>query len=115
MTKKQVIDLRSALQTLDSVSGVKIAYAVAKNKNILDSEIEVIYSSVKPNEDFKEYDAKRIELAKSSAKVVNGQPAIKNGPNGEEYDIEDQKKFGEALAVLKEQNKKVIEERDDGC
>jgi uncharacterized protein (DUF3084 family) len=69
MKKKDLFTLHGAITNLANVKAVKVAYGLAKNKKIINDEIELIKESLEKIDDKytdveKEYETKRIELAK---------------------------------------------------
>jgi len=99
--------LNEGLGILKNLSGVKFAYAVAKNKVLISKEIEALQESRKPNEKFKEYDKKRVELCISFAdKDEKNKPIIVNN----QYQITKKEAFNIKINELQEENKKIIEE-----
>lgn len=112
ITRQEVLDLYKAFQAVSHLKGVKFAYAVAQNLNILKREVEAISLASHPSNEFLEFDKKRAELAKSHAKKdEKGEPItiMVNGAN--EYDIVDAKVFEEQYEALKEENKAILDER----
>jgi hypothetical protein len=88
----------------------KVAYAIAKNRKILETEIETLQESIKAREDFTKYNTERIELAKKHArKDEKGNPLTKD--NGGKYDIEDIDAFEKEFETLKETHKEAIDYR----
>ena len=67
MKRKDYIALFGNLKKLGGLKGVKFAYAVEKNKNLLKQEVESVQEAIKPLENFQEYDAKRMKLAEQYA------------------------------------------------
>ena len=110
MNKGEAISLYHALSKLGNLSGVKFAYAVSKNLSLLKSELEALQKAVEPNEEYKVYDKKRVELAeKYSKKDENGKPVVVNN----EYDLENKKEFLSEFAKLQKEFSKEIEGREN--
>lgn len=114
MKRKDYIALFGNLKKLGGLKGVKFAYAVEKNKNLLKQEVESVQEAIKPLENFQEYDAKRMKLAEQYAeKDEKGKAKTRKLDNGvEEYVITDLDAFNKDFEALKEENKSVLEERD---
>lgn len=107
MNKGQLIDFFYDLDQVAELSGVKVAYAVAKNKSIIEREIKLIEESTKPSDNQKEFQNKRIELCKEFAsKNEDGSPVMTQSG----YLIKDQEAFNKAYDELKDQNPKAVEE-----
>jgi hypothetical protein len=95
MTKEKVLELFKGLQGVANLSGVKFSYAVAKNINLLKSEIEALDKALEP------YDKLRIELVKKYAKKdKNGREVVM----GNNYVIDDRKAFSDELKELQDGN-----------
>ena len=62
MKKREVLALWINLNKLGELTGVKFAYAVAKNINVLRPEVESLEKAIELSERFKEYDATRVAL-----------------------------------------------------
>lgn len=107
MKNKELLELYEFLHKIN-LKGVKFSYAIAKNIALIKPEVESLQKSIDMTEEYKEFDAKRIELAKKHAKKdKNGEPLVvdKNYVPGNEAELE--KEF----AVLKEENKELVEAR----
>jgi len=90
---------------------VKFSYFVAKNKIAIKSEVDALNEASEASEAFKAYDTKRADLAAEMADRIPGtdEPLTNNG----QYVIKENKeKFDTQLKDLKEEFKKVIEERE---
>lgn len=108
LTREQIIQLYNGLHNVGSLPGVKFGYAVAKNKNILKSEIEALEGALKPTEQFLEYEEKRIALAGSHAeKDEGGNPKTHNNM----FVLKSQKKFDVEHEKLKDDYKDAVEGR----
>src|SRR3990167_4508990 len=102
MTKGQLVELFSTLNTLGKLQGVKFTYAVARN-------IAAINKSLEPSSEFMVYDKERVELAQKFAKKdEKDKPLTENN----RYVMEDEKGFDKAFAKLQEKHKEVIEKRE---
>jgi hypothetical protein len=109
MKKQEAVNLYSNLNKLGKLTGVKFAYAVSKNLNILKSEIESLEKASKPSEKYIEFDKERVELAKKYAKKdEKGKPLSENNA----FVMEDQEAFEKEFNELKEKNKDLVEERE---
>ena len=108
MKKKELFVLMSGINNVTDLKGVKFAYAIAKNKNVLAKEIESLQKSIEGSKEFQEYDKQRVELAEKHAKKENGKPVSKNN----EYVLEDSGKFNIAFDKLKKEHQKVLDSRD---
>lgn len=106
--RKQLLSLYQSLKSVGNLKGVKFAYAVSKNLQLLESEIKSINEAQKPSEKFQAYDKARVELAKKHAKTEEGKPVVKNNS----YVIENEKAFNEELETLKTEHKEALDERE---
>jgi len=114
MIKAKKRDLLNLWQILEGLKNkkqnVKFSYFVAKNRLAIKGEVDALNEAQEASEEFKLYDAKRAELAASSADRTadTGQPMTSNG----QYVIREKKEeFEKQLAELKEQYKTAIEDR----
>ncbi|MFA6077366.1 MAG: hypothetical protein WC735_04825 [Candidatus Paceibacterota bacterium] len=109
MTKGDNINLFSTLNKLGKLTGVKFAYAVARNLAFLKPEYEALQEAVKPTEDFVKYEEERVELAKEYAKKdAEGKPISENNA----YVLEDKETFDVKFIELKKKHKKTLEARE---
>lgn len=111
MKNEELFMLNQAITTVGNLSGVKFAYAIAKNKKVIETEIEVLKESVKPSEKFTEYEKKKAEIVKKYAdKDEKGN--YKADANNQ-YVVETQKvEFEKEVAPLNEEYKEEIDKRD---
>ena len=115
MKNKDLFELRETLNEVDYIKGKTFAFAVFKNKQMLDSEIEAINSIKKdPGEDYAKYEQERTELCAShSEKDDDGKPVLDYQPNGQQsFKIIDMKKFEKDYAKLATKNKKMLDAID---
>lgn len=108
MTKGDNISLYQNLTKLGKLSGVKFAYAVAKNIAILKPELEALQKSLEAAPEYTEFEKARIALAESMAKKdENGKPVSEDG----KFVMEDDEAFEKAFTALKEEHKDALEAR----
>lgn len=113
LTKQQVIELQSALNSVGNLSGVKFAYAVARNKAKIQGEIEAITAAQKASPEFAEFEEKRIELAKKYAKKNDkGEFELIDGPEGKSFSVEDKDGFNKEFESLKAEYKETLDARE---
>ena len=115
MKKSEVLLLYKALNRLGSLTGVKFAYAVSKNINILKNEIESLDKAMEPSEKFMEYDKARIALVELHAeKDDKGKAKIETSASGaQQYVIDEENKmFKKAFDTLKAKHKEAVDARD---
>lgn len=116
MTKGETISLYNNLQKLGNLKGVKFAYARARNISLVKPEIEALEKALEASDEFKKYDEERVELAKEFAKKdEKGNPVkVKNAQGQEIFDgLENNPEWELAFEALKEENKEVLEARDE--
>ena len=114
MKRKELYALNQAFGTVKFLKGVKFSYAIAKNKRKIEADIELLREAIKPSDRMKEFDEKRIELAKThSKKDGRGEPQkITTLAGQEEFVIEDMDAFTKEVEALKELYKDAVEEQD---
>ena len=116
MKKREVLALWQNLNKLGGLTGVKFAYAVAKNINNLKSEIEALEKSLEVTDAFKVYDNERIVLVEKYAdRDENDKPKLVTSADGktQEYSIVANKVvFDKKFEVLKKKNKAVLDARE---
>lgn len=108
MTKLDLVNLFQSLHQVKELKGIKFAYSVIKNINIIKSEIEALQKASESSLGFIEYEKKRIELAKKFAKKDKGEPVIE----GDRYILEDEKKFGKEWEKLKKEYEEEVGKRE---
>ena len=111
-TKRELFALFTGLRVLGNLKGVRFAYAVAKNTNIIKPEIEALQEALKGSDEFLEFEKQRVELAKKHAKKdENGKPLSEGGS----FVMENEDKFNVLLEKLKYSSKfkSVTKERED--
>ena len=107
-TKTEIIQLYQALKKLGNLSGVKFAYAVSKNINLIEPEIKSFEKALEASDEFTKFEEKRMALVEKFAKKdEKGEKLIKNN----EYEIEDLEQFNKEFEALKEENKEVYDAR----
>lgn len=110
MKKRELFGLLNGLEAVKNLKGVKFAYAVAKNKNLVKREVKLFSESNKPNEKFLEFDKKRVELCQEYCeKNENGEPVIKNNTF---IGLEKNDAFNKVIEELREEYKEAIDERE---
>jgi len=115
MKNIDVFNLQQSINELLDVRGIKLAYAIAKNKRIIDEEIKAMRESVKPSEAFTAYEKEARLLFENYAILdKNGKPK-KFTENGQEVIKIDPEKVGEHKAAeeaLQERHAETIKERE---
>ena len=107
-TKAEMIQLYQALNKLGNLSGVKFAYAVSKNINLIEPEIKSLEKSLEASDEFKKFEEKRMALVEKFAKKnEKGEKIVKDN----QYEIDNQKEFDEEFENLKVENKEVYDAR----
>jgi len=84
MKNKEVFGLREALNEVDYIRGKSFAYAVFKNKDLLDKEIEIINKLKKqPHPEYINFDNERTLLCQLHCeKDENQEPVYQYNPDG---------------------------------
>jgi len=114
-TNQEVIDLQQAIANVGNLSGAKFVYAMARNSSKIDPLSKALSQTLDFTKEYKEYDGKRVELAKRHAKIKDGKPEIRpmaDNPRKLEYVIENQENFDKELEALKKQYKSAIDVAD---
>ena len=112
MIKSDILNLYRNLNKLGYHVGVKFAYAVAKNMNMLKPEVQALEKALEMSPEYKEFENKRIELVESYAKKnESGKPVFDKVKNS--YDIEEGKEevLNKEFEKLKAKNKKLFDAR----
>lgn len=110
MKKNELFVLFKSLNTLGALKGVKFAYAVTRNVNLLKSEVEALEKASAPDEEYSKFEKERIKLAEEHAnKDEEGKAIVFDN----KYDISDNDKFETELETLKEGYKEAIEKRKE--
>lgn len=107
--------LGSVLPTLEKLKGAKFHYALLKNIDLLQKEIELLQTKSKPNEKFTAYEKVRVELCEAfCAKDEKGECKKRDLGGGQlEYDIDTTSEaWLTAIGDLKNNNKEIIAERE---
>ncbi len=114
MKNKELQELLRGIDLAGSLKGIKFAYAMAKNRNLIKQELTTLQEIVKPNEKYSEYENKRIKLCEEYAdKDEKGKPKMEIlNEATKEYVISDRKGFDKALEDLRKEYKEVLDERD---
>ncbi len=109
LTNQELLNLNQALNQLGKMSGVRFAYAVAKNVARIKTELEALDVAFAPSEEYKKYDDLRVKLAEEHAKKdEDGKPVSKNN----QYEIDDLDSFNAALELLRVEYKESCDARD---
>ena len=110
MLNRELPDILQAIYKCMDIKGEKFAYALLKNKVLVENKLKSIYDIMKTSEEFNEYDKKRVELAEKYAKKdEDGNP--KN--DGKKYDIDNKEEFEKEVSKLKEENAELIKEQEE--
>lgn len=97
MIKKELYPLYSALQALSSAGGARFAYAISKNKKLIQEELELVEKSLVQSDKYKEYEQKRVELCtKHANKDKDGNPMMLENV----FSIADMEQFSKELKEL---------------
>ena len=110
MKNKDLITLNAALQEVSDIKGKEFAYAVFKNKSIIEKEMEIFEKLQRePHPEFQNYEQERNVLCIThSIKDEEDNPKINN--NRYEIDPVQQVDFQNEFEDLKEKYKEVIDD-----
>ena len=113
MKNSEIFGLREALNEVDYIRGKSFAYAVFKNKDLLDKEIEMINKLKKePHPDYINFENERSLLCQINCeKDENGNPVLQYNPDGTQaYKIQDIQSFNTEYVQLSDKYKDVLED-----
>ena len=120
MKNGQLSGLMQGINSCGNLSGFKFAYAMAKNKKAIESEIQTFDELLKADEKLTEYENRRVKLCEKYAKKdENGKVIMidvkdeKGNKVREQYDIEDEDKFIKETDKLGVEYKEVLDERKE--
>jgi hypothetical protein len=111
MKRRTLLNLWQAINKLEGLKhDVRFSYFLAKNKVALKPEIEAFEEAQKPQDDYIQFETKRVELAQTYAdKDANGSPKVHNG----QFVIFDKRdEFDAEIKKLKTKFKKAIDARN---
>lgn len=113
MKNKEIFSAREALNDVDYIRGKSFAYAVFKNKEKLDKEIEIINGLRKePHPDYINFENERTLLCqKHGEKDENGNPILNYNPDRtQSYKIVDYAAFNDEYQLIAEKYKDVLDD-----
>ncbi len=115
MKNEELGKIYTRLEKCNNLRGVKLAYAIAKNKMSLEKELKTLQKVNEPSNDFKTYLQKRRKLLeKYCEKDENGNLKTESIPNGIRYvGVEKNKDFQKELKKLMSDNMKLIKKQTD--
>ena len=106
--KQDALNLYNSLDKLGDLTGVKFAYGISKNINILKPEVDALQEASKPSDEFTAYEKLREELLKKHAKKdKDDKPVIVDNS----YVLADQKGFDVGFKKIQKEHKKAIDDR----
>jgi len=104
----QLTNARRALDNVSHYQGIEFAYAVFKNKQIIDNKLLEVEFIKNVTPEVVEYEEQRVKICEDFAKKDdNGKPIVEK----ELYVITDQETFRSKMVELFEKYKPFIEER----
>lgn len=104
----QLVNAKKALDNVSHYQGLEFAYAVFKNKQLIDNKLMEVDFIKNVSPEVVEYENQRIKLCEDySKKNDEGMPIIEN----DLYLIENQDEFKEKMKDLVEKYKPFVEER----
>jgi len=112
MKRKELFQLKQALESVSTLKGVKFAYSIAKNLQEVNNEIEAVNKAMAPSEEFMKYEKERIKLNEECAeKTEDGNPKVEN--NNYVISPRNSGDYEKRMEELKKKHKKVLSERDE--
>jgi len=115
MSRNELLTLHHGLETnLKKFTGVKLAYAVAKNTRTLSVEVEDYKKAGKPTDEFKEYRKTVYDLNIEHC-LMNASGTPDPGPKGEFQfsDAETREMVASKVEVLQDENKEMIKAEEE--
>lgn len=112
MKRKELFQLKQALESVSTLKGVKFAYSIAKNLQEVNNEIEAVNKAMAPSEDFIQYEKERIKLNEEYAeKTEEGNPKVWN--NNYVISPKNRDAYEKRMEELKKNHKMALKERDE--
>lgn len=109
MKLKDLLTLQQGLWESSDLKGDKFAYAILKNRKVVDKKVEEAKVILAPTKEYLKFDDARVKLAKKFAdKGANGEPLVAN----QNFVITKKVEFDKALKELMKSHDKVVKERD---
>lgn len=106
----ELIKLMHGFDMVKDLKGVKFAYAVAKNRRVVEAEVNAMQEALKPTKEFEEYDKKRIVICeKYCERDEKGKPLFDAQNNYK--DVNGNPAFEAEIKVLKEEYAEALDER----
>ena len=114
MKKSEALGLFRNLNQLGALTGVRFAYAITKNLNLLKGEIESLEKALEATDKFTEFETARIALVEKHAdKDEDDKPKTETDANGgQKYIMSDSKLFDKEFETLKKTHKETVEARE---
>lgn len=111
MKNRELKDFQEVLERFSKVKGREFAYAIYKNKNIIEAEMKILEQIKRqPHPDFQNYENERTILCITySEKDESGNPIIDNN----RYRITDHEGFNKDFDELKVKYAEVIKDIED--
>lgn len=112
MKNGEVYEVQAILNdTIKAAKSGKLIYAVNKNMNFTEQEIQALEQIKQPSEAYQVFDRLRVKLCVDMAvKTDSGAPKTVTTEHGLEFDIENREAFKTALDALREAHKDAVEE-----
>ncbi len=110
--RQKLVELYDGLLSVESLTGAKFSYAVARNISTLKREFEVVQEFNAWSKGFIKFEDERFELSTKHAVKVDGKPQTENLDSGKEvFVLKDRKAFDKAYALVEKKHKKAIDGR----
>lgn len=109
MTNQESLILLDNLNKLNGLQGARFSYLISRNREVLIKNKLFLDELIRPSQEYIKFDEKRLELARSMAKLdENKRPMV----IGNQFIMEDQLAFDKAFEDLKAQYPEIIEARE---
>lgn len=107
MKNQELFTLYQGLKNLN-LTGIKLNFAIIKNMKLLEAEIESIQKTLKSDEQFEEFEKKRVELLDKYGLKKNGNFVLENN----QVVLKDAEGFDKEFSVIQEQYADIISSRE---
>ena len=110
ISNRKVLEIQSAIEQLGSQKvDVHFAYALAKNKGMIEKDVNALKDTGKWSKEYSDFEGQRQKLCiKHAIKNPDGSPKI----IGPIYIMQDQDAFDKELDKLRAKNKQIIEDQE---
>lgn len=109
VSRNDLEGLGQALDNVGNLTGIKFAYAVAKNRDKITSEMRRMQKGLEPTEAYSKYDTARLALCKEHCKKDDKGGAVTMGRSF--IGLENNDEFEAAMEELQKEHQETVDER----